>query len=317
MKRTKLIANFTHNLNPTFRNWVGAEIETHFADLQRRRPISVARSQLIFEEYIDATRDIRSHRESGNPICKKWNKWDKRGALITTLHADDGTKVLYELGRQNIEVATAPCGTGYLLTVVGNELRDLYFAAERSGARPLTDPIIDTDEDLLVIPDERDSSWLKLDGREALALLAKTASVQFTFETKGPEHAIRALNILADEHLGILEQFPYPQDKLWREYISTSKAGYRADRYGIVRPSSINNYVDMLAEHDVVVNGELVPFTRAKQDVDVFLRSVWWNFRLRRYSDRLCLEVRTLARTDDENIELAYKRISSIMRSTH
>ena len=69
----------------------------------------------------------------------------------------------------------------------------------------------------------------------------------------------------------------------------------------MVVPNSIEHYVELLAQHDVVVNGKLIPFAEANQQIDLFLRSVWWNFRLRRYNDRLCIEIRTFARrTDDE-----------------
>jgi cytidylate kinase len=72
--------------------------------------------------------------------------------------------------------------------------------------------------------------------------------------------------------------------------------------------------VELLAKHDVVVDGKLVPFTEAKQDIDLFLRSIWWNFRLRRYNNRLCIEIRTLARRTDKDGQRDLDMVLSILK---
>jgi len=239
---------------------------------------------------------------------KGWDVAMKKGNLITELRKG-GTKLLYELGRQNIELATAAFDPGRLRQEVFPLLKELYGVAQTVGAHPYFGPIIETEENLLVVPDERDASWLTLDGKDALLPLARTASVQFTIETRGPIHAIELLAALAEKRSSLLRVNPHPQEAFWRNYIATSKAGYRPDRYGIVIPESIERYVELLSSHDVAMNGKLTPFAEAEQPIDLFLRSVWWIFRLRRYSDRLCIEIRTLARRDDEQIFNDYCRI--------
>ncbi|MCX6716467.1 MAG: hypothetical protein NTV72_00905 [Candidatus Taylorbacteria bacterium] len=284
MNKQSIINHFTKGLSRDFRGWVGTEVETHFVDSDGH-PITLECSQRIF-------RGIKKY---------KWQISAQKKDLITELKRDE-EKILYDLGRQCIEFASRPAPTDLLYKEILSSLHELYDSAERCGAYPLFEPIIKTDDDLLVIPDERDASWVKLDGRKALNLCARTASVQFTVETKGPRHAIKMLNHLANNRARMLEYNPYPQEEIWKKYIKTSKAGYREDRYGVVRPSSIKDYVEMLSAHKVVVNGVLIPFKEGVQDIDIFLRSVWWNFRLRRYSNRLCIEIRTLARRCDVTI---------------
>lgn len=290
MKTRDLLDHFTKNLNPRFRNWIGAEIETHFLD-GKGRPITVECSQKIFGELAQ----------------KGWNVAATKGKLVSELRKGDA-KILYELGRQNIELSTEAMRRGDLERSTMPLLKELYACAALCDARPFFQPIINSEEDLLIIPDERDASWLTLDGKEALSLLARTASVQFTIETRGPEHAIRLLGELPGAMLGIGYRYPYLQDGLWEKYIETSKAGYRPDRYGYAGSRArdpiyqIENYVDLLSQHDAVMKGKLVSFADADMPIDTFLRSVWWKFRLRRYSDRLCIEIRTIPRGTDWDI---------------
>jgi hypothetical protein len=296
MEKKQLRDYFTQGLNPDFRGWFGSEVETHFVDANGK-PISVERSQSIFRAL------------SGN----KWEIVTTKNGLITELQKN-GARILYELGRQNIELATAPFPAKRLWEETQGRLYELYAAASRCGAFPLFEPIMQSDEDLLVIPDERDASWLELDGRAALAPLATTASLQFTIEARDPEHAIEMLNLFAKKRAEMLEQNPYPQETVWKDYIATSNAQYSPNRYGVVQPASIDEYVDLLAQHKVVLNGKLVPFEEADQQIDMFLRSVWWNFRLRRYKDRLCVEVRTLARRSDEEGVRDLQMIMSLLK---
>ena len=290
MKTQDLLNHFTKNLNPRFRNWIGAEIETHFVGA-KGRPITIGCSQKIFGELTQ----------------KGWNVATTKGNLVSELRKG-GAKILYELGRQNIEVSTEAMCHGDIQGSTEAILKELYACATLCNAHPLFEPIINSKEDLLIIPDERDASWLALDGKEALSLLACTASVQFTIETRGPEHAVILLRELPNAALYMHARNPYPQDKLWMEYIATSKAGYRIDRYGYVGSRAkdplylIEDYVNLLSQHDAVIDGKLVPFADAELPIDTFLRSVWWKFRLRRYSDRLCIEIRPIARRTDGEI---------------
>ena len=36
-------------------------------------------------------------------------------------------------------------------------------------------------------------------------------------------------------------------------------------------------------------------------DIPLFIRSVWWYFRLRRYGTQLCIEIRPFARCEDDD----------------
>lgn len=296
MKKQDLIKHFTSSLNQEFRGWIGAEVETHFVD-SVGQPITTSCSQDIFkglEKY-------------------GWQVFATKGSLVTELRKGDA-KILYDLGRQNIEISGEPATSDKLWDETMVLLHELYCSAEQCRAYPLFEPIVETSEDLLIIPDERDASWVRLDGKEALSLCAKTASVQFTIETNGPQHAIEVLNYLADKREEMLARNPYPQESMWRKYIATSLAGYRNDRYGVVRPSSIEDYVEMLSRHCVVMNGKLIPFEEGVQDIDLFIRSVWWNFRLRRYNNRLCIEIRTLARRTDKDGQRDLDTVLSILK---
>jgi hypothetical protein len=295
MKKKELLNYFTQNLNQDFRDWVGTEIETHFVN-SNGCPISVECSQFVFRELSN----------SG------WIITGRKGQLISQLEKD-GTKILYELGRQNIELATRPFPKNELWQETNKLLHELYSSAAKYNAYPLFEPIINSEENLLVISDERDALFVKLDGEYALSLLTKCASVQFTIETKGPDDAITILNILAQKNAEMYFKNPYPQELLWREYIIKSNAKYKKDRYGVMKPNSIEDYVNKLSTHDVILNGELVPFEQANQNIDLFLRSIWWNYRLRRYNDRLCIEVRVFPRRSDLCAEKDYELLMSYL----
>jgi len=77
MKKQALLDHFTCNLNPEFRGWVGAEVETHFVD-STGRPISLSCSQEIF----------RGLERFG------WKVSVKKSDLITELKRDE-EKILY------------------------------------------------------------------------------------------------------------------------------------------------------------------------------------------------------------------------------
>ena len=62
-----------------------------------------------------------------------------------------------------------------------------------------------------------------------------------------------------------------------------------------------HNYCLELSKNDVIQKGRLVPYDLVKDlDIPLYLRSIWWYFRLKRYGNRLCIEVRPLARQSDE-----------------
>lgn len=258
------------------------EVETSFVTT-KGAAVSVATSQAIFRTLAD----------------RGWCAVEQKGALITKLRNAEGDALLYELGRQNIELTTAPRQNGSLVPWAKDLLKEVYSSAEVHGAKPHFEPVLTTTEDLLVIPDERDATWLEIDGRESLRPLATISAVQFTFSTT-PNEAIELLNRLG----GQVERFlaEYPQDAVWRGYIRSSKASYRSDRYGgPLLFSGLHDYCDKLLMHNVVNGNQLTNAAEMESfSIPLFLRSVWWYFRLRRYGEQLCIEVRPIPRRTDE-----------------
>src|SRR3990167_4512913 len=185
---------------------IGAEVETQFVDKDGKAVQTQTSQQML-----------RHLAENG------WKVDCRKGNLITTLVDQDGNKIFYELGRHNMEVSTVASTPACVLDVTRKCLVQLYESASRVGAQPFLAPILDGDEDLLVIPDERDAIWLELDGRDALAPLARTSSVQFTISVS-PQDAMKVLNKFGKEVGSFLADFP--QDAVWKQYIVDSSAKY-------------------------------------------------------------------------------------------
>lgn len=275
---------------------IGVEVETQFLD-KSRKPITVGVSQAIVRELV---------------VNHGWTISKKKSWLITEIVAPDGDKILYELGRHNIELATSVLSRNEVWRFTQTKLNQLYAVAEHYEAYPFFGPIVKTDENLLVIPDERDAVWLALDGKDALNLLARCSAVQFTIDIS-PVEAIGYLNVLGSAIDVFLRD--YPQDALWRRYIAESPAGYDPSRYGgplIFR--DFEDYCYQLSKHKVVVGSQLVPFEEVSDlDIPLFLRSVWWYFRLKRYGRQLCIEVRPLARKNDSFIWGQFLRVKDLL----
>ncbi len=263
---------------------IGTEIETSFVRNGKAATLSETQSMLKIL------------------VERGWQPSAYRGKYLTAITDQYGNRVLYELGRQNLELAARPATAGTVVREAKHLLDELYSAAGQYGLEPNFKPRIESEEDLLLIADERDAAWLELDGRQALALLAGISAEQFTVEVPF-DRAILCLNRLGKVAWRFLEY--YPQDRIWRQYIQQSHAGYRCDRYGgPLQFTGLRAYCQALALHDVVQDGKLVPFYQAKEiDLPLFIRSVWWYFRLKRYGNRLCIEVRPLARRSDERLE--------------
>ncbi len=269
------------------RETIGVEVETQFLDNQMRA-ISTKTSQDILRNLMQTS---------------KWQLAASKSGLITELVNENGDKILYELGRHNLELAMAPQTNPFkLIKHTKDKLSILYDIARQSGAFPYFEPILFTEEDLLVIPDERDKTWLKLDGRRQLNELSKISSVQFTFSIS-PDDAIKILNKLAYNLDKFLSDFP--QDHYWRRYVRESLAGYHHNRYGgPLFFESIEDYVLKLAIHKAICGQELINVNKVPNlDIPLYLRSIWWHFRLKRYGDQLCVEVRPLARRSDDILE--------------
>ncbi|NTW61443.1 hypothetical protein HGB24_02015 [Candidatus Saccharibacteria bacterium] len=293
MKR--LVEYFTCGIDSRTLGTVGAEVETQFVD-SSGVAISTEVSQRILADL----------------VRRGWSIEASRSNLITAIVDHQGNKMLYELGRHNIEVATVATLPQKIASITRDCLGQLHDSANRFGAYGHFAPIFNTDEDLLVVPDERDANWLKLDGRETLAPLARTSSVQFTLSIAPPD-AINVINRLGKQIDCFLSD--YPQEAIWRTYIARSHANYLAERYGgPCQFESIVDYCNQLARHDVVSGEKLIPLAAVDNlDVSLFLRSIWWYFRFKRYGSSLCVEVRPMPRLSDEKISDQLKMVVDII----
>jgi hypothetical protein len=68
----------------------------------------------------------------------------------------------------------------------------------------------------------------------------------------------------------------------------------------------------------VIRGTTLVPFAEVKEGMTpegltLFLRSIWWYFRLRRYGPQLCVEVRPLPRLSDHDLQNQLDFVLAIM----
>lgn len=280
-----------------FGDRIGSEIETFFVN-DDGNAITIEQSQRIFQEL----------------VSRRWKATAHKGNRVTEVRRD-GCKALYELGFPNIELAVAPCERREIVTRTRQRLEELYGAAERCGAFPMFAPIFVGNGNYLVLPDDRDETWQAVDGVKALKPLARISAVQFTIDVPFNK-AIEMLNRLHIGRGSFLAK--YPQDKVWRTYIRVSKAGYKQDRYG--GPAEFNDldhYCAELSRHEVVGDTRLIPFEIANLDSDekvsLFVRSVWWYFRLRRYGRQLCIEVRPIPRRRDELLRHQLAEVLDIM----
>jgi len=291
----KLISYFTDGITSQTLQTIGAEVETQFVDKDGKAVQTQTSQQML-----------RYLAENG------WKVDCRKGNLITTIVDQDGNKIFYELGRHNMEVSTAASTSACVLDVTRKCLAQLYESARQFGAEPFFAPILDSEEDLLVIPDERDAIWLKLDGRGALAPLARTSSVQFTISVS-PQEAMKILNKFGEVIGSFLVDFP--QDAVWKRYIVDSSAKYLSNRYGgPLAFESLEDYCQALAQHDVVQGARLVPFQDVSNlEVSLYLRSIWWYFRLKRYGNALCVEVRPMARRADEQLQHQLDKVLAVV----
>lgn len=214
-----------------------------------------------------------------------------------------GHRPKLELGRQNIELSIRPQPSFQDLDHIAWLSTDMfYYEAQGFGAYPCfgPTPFIDYPEPLLYVQEERDTTWVELDGAVALENLCRCSSIQFSVDVN-PDDAINWINLLWDAKLHEVDYAG--NDMLWKRYIEESYFGYRPDRYG--GPAGfedIGDYVARLGDHAAVMPG----------DENMFLRSVWWHYRLRRYCNSLVLEIRPMARRSDD-FRNNWKRITDIL----
>ncbi|HCQ31735.1 TPA: hypothetical protein DIU27_05170, partial [Candidatus Collierbacteria bacterium] len=140
-----------------------------------------------------------------------------------------------------------------------------------------------------------------------------TSSVQFTISVS-PNDAINILNGLGSN----LDKFllNYPQDLVWKQYIASSQANYRSDRYGgPLIFANLDNYCELLGRNNVIQGTQLIPLSQVTElDIPLYLRSIWWHFRLKRYGNSLCIEVRPLPRLNDNRFEDQFRQVTNIFK---
>jgi hypothetical protein len=221
-----------------------------------------------------------------------------------------------ELGRQKLEVSVAPQPTFELALEATLESLDwLYRQAAQYGAWPRFSPEVEWPGDLLFVQEERDQIWVDLDGRRALEELCRCSSIQLTVDIN-PADAIAAINLLQGAKL---HQYDYAANhQRWLNYINLSAAQYQAGRYGgPERFEDLDDYCDQLAQYRVVMHQgqpvSLPPETVADLNIDLFLRSVWWHYRLRRFGHSLALEIRPFSRRDDDMIAARWQLVKETL----
>lgn len=249
--------------------------------------------------------------DTGQPISQAVSNRMRRALAVGA-----PAKVTYvgiDLSRATHELAIGPCADfDELMTRTEEGLRWLYGVARSVGATPHFAPSVQSAGSLVdATTDPRDNLWVQLDGPAALEQLT-CASVQFTVDAH-PGDAVALINELWRRGVHTIDFAE--NDRRWRNYIAMSRANYHPERYG--GPSSFTtglgdlaSYVEALCLHDVVMHRgrptRLDPLATPDLDIDLFLRSVWWHYRLRRYRG-LCIEVRPFARRDDNRIETYWR----------
>jgi hypothetical protein len=191
----------------------------------------------------------------------------------------------------------------------------LNNVARQYNAQPVFQPEFQWSGGLLYVQEDRDALWVQLDGRSALEHLCRCSAIQFTVDVN-PNDAIPILNALnASCRIGAGYA---ANDRLWQRYMAESNAHYLPLRYGgPTNFSSLADYAQKLALHNVVMH-QGKPVRLAPQDVpdlnvDLYLRSIWWHYRLRRYGNSLCIELRPFPRQQDENIPGVWKYVEAVI----
>lgn len=270
---------------------LGIETETLFVDHQNQ-PISYLTSQNIMQ-YL---RDILG-----------WQATAQKNGVVVRLEKA-GFAISYELGWNNFELTT-PASDSIKDVFRGHDqmLKELYQAGEVYAAQPLAGSTQGSWDhhfsDTLIIPDQRDKIWLKLDGK-ALFGLGHIAAVHFNLDLRSIAEGMVWIEKL--NRFFVAVGWPPPDNlSVWQKYIKESLVGYDEKRYGPA-PDDFGEYCHILSSFAVVIEregGDLhianppMPFSAAKNpDIDLFLRSVWWYPRLRMRNRNLVLEIRDVPR---------------------
>jgi len=266
---------------------IGLEIETLIIDSESK-PIDPLTSQNLMR---------RLANQYG------WQIMEIKNGQIVKLQKH-GFRLIYELGWSNFELISPAFGldqdflrkTRFILNMISQAAQDLKARAlEKSWDRFRSNT--------LMMPDRRDEIWLALDG-PALFGLGHIASIQFNIDLASIDEAMDWIKKLT----GLYERKNWPfvhNFQIWRDYIANSTAKYEKSRYALP-PKTFEQYLKQLSELKVVMhqhNGTMQiaadpqPFSASPQvNIELFLRSVWWYFRLRVRNRKLVLEIRDIPR---------------------
>lgn len=278
----RLLAHFTNTKPTTSGEWIGLEIET-ILTMASGEPISQG-----------VSRAIRTYTMGRPAGC---------------VHSID-------LSRATFELAVGPCQTwGELLELAHKSLHWLYAVAARFGAVPFFGPELDWSRPLVdVTSDPRDQVWVQLDGQAALEHLT-CASVQFNVDVS-QAGAVPIINELWARRIHEVDFGS--NDVRWRRYIAESRAAYHPIRYaGPSWFADLADYARQLSGLPVVMHqgniARLDPLGPESIDIELFLRSVWWHYRLRVRRGKLVLEIRPFARRSDECLEKYWGLVASVI----
>jgi hypothetical protein len=190
---------------------------------------------------------------------------------------------------------------------------ELYTAAKEENAEPVIGCADESDENTLMLPDDRDQVWLELDG-PALQHIGHIASVHYNIDLVNVAEGMAWMERLNS----IYRASGWPPTQVrsrWSKYLNGSQARYESTRYG-PPPTRFDDYLELLCAHKVVMqrisdDGSLTmvpapqPLAVGRPEgfeEEMFLRSVWWWSRLRVRGRQLVLEIRGTPRQSDDAI---------------
>ncbi len=292
--------------NRRFRQ-VGLEIESLIVD-RAGYPISLNVSKKIMETLV---MEFGWHTAAVTPMGHIIAVQSRLG----TFKYDSGWN-LFELNTVPIFVSEIP----ELWKSIERANFDLRKAADVCDAVVLQSHIDKSNEDTLLLADERDRLFALLDGK-ALIGMAHIASVHVNVECASPTEAFQWINKL--EHLYAKEGWPRQEsEEAWRRFLVRSHARYEPDRFG-EPPKYFEDYCQRLSKYRVFVDGDNErvnavvppqPFEYMQDaNIELFLRSVWWLSRLRVRSGRLVLEIRPIPRESDADIKKSVMTVLDVL----
>jgi len=254
--------------------------------------------------------------KNGNPISKKeaqlimsylangiWTiqKVSKTNEILSITNRDKD--IIQWKNIHTFEVVTSLYSYENVVNISHSILHQLYKVAETVGAKPVFSPILVTDYKYTNLLINQNSLFVQKNGPKALEELAKTASVKVYISVTDEKDGIRFINFLWKEVRNFLADFP--QNRLWGKFIKNSKINYFPDRYG--GPStfhSLEDYCIKLLKHST---NDIYA-----ENLETFLKSIWWHFQLVVHNDVLFVEINPLPRLRDTKLNEQLNKIIEI-----